>query len=292
MHEFVAEAARRAVPVVGGLRRMVRRVDGALGCVLLCVVLAAALLGPLAAPHDPGASDLSRRLQGSSARFPLGTDELGRCVLSRVLAGARFSVGTGMAIVAVSLVTGAALGAVAGYAGGALDRLIMGAVDAMLAFPGLVLAIVIAGVLGAGLFNTMLALAAVHWTAYARITRGTVLSAKTEPYVEAARAQGAGTVRLLTRHILPNCVSPLIVMATFGLGHMVLAASALSFLGLGVQPPTPEWGAMLNRGRDFLLVAPHVMTWPGLAITVTVLGFNLAGDTLRDAMDVHQPARR
>lgn len=279
------------MPLLSGLRRMAGRVDGALGCVLLCGVLAAAVLGPLAAPNDPAADEVSRRLQPPSVRYPLGTDELGRCVLSRLLVGTRYSVGTGVAIVAVSLLVGAVLGAVAGYAGGAADRLIMGAVDAMLAFPGLVLAIVIAGVLGPSLFNAMLALAAVHWTAYARIARGSVLSARTEPYVEAARALGAGPVRLLVRHILPNCISPLLVMATFGLGHMVLAASALSFLGLGVQAPTPEWGAMLNRGRDFLLVAPHMMTWPGLAITLTVLGFNLTGDALRDAMDVRQPAR-
>ena len=181
-------------------------------------------------------------------------------------------------------VAAAVLGAAAGYLGGMADGLIMRAVDVVLSLPGLVLAIVVAGALGPSLVGVMLALTLVHWTAYARLMRGCVLSVKQEPYVEAARAIGAGPARILLRHVLPGCIAPMTVMVTFGLGHMVLAAAALSFLGLGAQPPTAEWGAMLSRGREFMRNAPQLMAWPGLAIMASVFGFNLLGDALRDAL--------
>ena len=257
---------------------------GALAAAMVLLVLLAAVLGPLAAPHDPAEQHLELRLQGSSHRYPLGTDELGRCTLSRLLWGARMTVLTALLVVAVAAVIGAVLGAAAGYLGGMADGLIMRAVDVVLSLPGLVLAIVVAGALGPSLVGVMLALTLVHWTAYARLMRGCVLSVKQEPYVEAARAIGAGPARILLRHVLPGCIAPMTVMVTFGLGHMVLAAAALSFLGLGAQPPTAEWGAMLSRGREFMRNAPQLMAWPGLAIMASVFGFNLLGDALRDAL--------
>lgn len=288
MHELVTQVRLRTGPLKRLVRELFKGKAGAIASALVGVIFVAAVFGPLCAPHDPAAQNLERHLSPPSWESPLGTDDLGRCILSRMLHGARISVGTAIAVVAIAAAVGTTLGAFASYVGGAADRCIMGAVDVMLAFPGLILAIVIAGLLGPSLVNTVLALSAVHWTAYARLMRATVLSVKQEPYVEAARAAGAGTTRLLARHILPNCLAPLIVIASFGLGHMILAASALSFLGLGAQPPTPEWGAMLNRGRDFMRTAPHLMTYPGLAIMISVLGFNLLGDALQDSVGLRQ----
>lgn len=282
MHELVPARPRYGGPLRHASRRLLKTRAGAAGLAIVLLVLLTAAFGPLAAPHDPIQQNLELRLCGPSRDYPLGTDELGRCLLSRILAGARLSIVTGLVVVAIAAPFGTALGALAGYAGGKTDTVIMRLVDMMLAFPALVLAIVIAGVMEPGPTGPLLALAVVHWIAYARLARGSVLSIKEQPYVEATRALGIGTSRTVFRHILPNAISPLIVMATFGLGHMILAAAALNFLGLGAQPPTPEWGAMLNRGREFMRTTPRLMTLPGLAIMIAVLGFNLLGDALRD----------
>lgn len=284
MHELANRIALRTAPLGQLVRELLRGKDRMAASILVTAVLLGAAVGPMLAPREPLEQNLARRLARPSREYPLGSDELGRCILSRILHGARISVGVAAAVVVIAAVAGTALGAVAGYVGGAVDRGIMGLVEVMLAFPALILAIVIAGLLGPSLVSAVLALSAVHWTAYARLMRGTVLAVREEPYVEAARASGAGTARLLLRHILPNCLAPGIVMASFGLGHMLLAASALSFLGLGVQPPASEWGTMLSRGREFMRSAPHLMTYPGLAIMVSVFAFNLFGDALQDSL--------
>lgn len=289
MHDIGRSLLHHTTPLRHALGHLFDNFRGLAACVIVTVVLVTALFGPMLAPNDPIQQHLTDRLQGASWRYPLGTDALGRCILSRIMHGARTSVLTGSVIVAVSATAGICLGALAGYMGGVLDRLVMRTVDVLLSFPGLVLAIVLAGVIGPGLLGAMLALSLVHWTSYARMLRGEVLRTREELWVDAARALGVSHLRIFVRHILPNTVAPVIVMASFGLGHMILAAAALSFLGLGAQPPDPEWGAMLNRGRDFMRSAPQLMTWPGLAITVTVLGFNLLGDCLQDALDVHSP---
>jgi peptide/nickel transport system permease protein len=219
----------------------------------------------------------------------LGQDKLGRDILSRVLYGARVSLAVGFATVAVSLAIGGLVGAVAGYAGGWLDDLLMRIVDVLLAFPGLLLAIAFTAVLGPSLRNVVLALCLIGWTGYARLTRGEVHRLRTREFVEAARALGARDRRILGRHLVPLLAAPLLVQATFGMAAAIVAEASLSFLGLGAQPPTASWGTMLNDGRAFLLVAPHLTLFPGLAIMLTVLALNFLGDGLRDRLDVRAP---
>ena len=205
--------------------------------------------------------------------------------------GTRVSLQIGVIVVGIAACTGVVLGLIAGYWGRIIDEIIMRIVDVMLAFPGIILALVIAGLLGPGLFNVMLALTLVGWTRYTRVVRGCVLSVKERGFVEAARAIGSGDAHILARHILPEVMAPVIVMATLGMGWTILGAAALSFLGLGAQPPIAEWGSMLNSGRAFMRQAPHHMTFPGLAIMVTVLAFNFLGDGLRDTLDPRQEKR-
>jgi peptide/nickel transport system permease protein len=249
------------------------------------VLIFIAILAPFIAPHDPIEQNLEHRLLPPNAEYPLGTDNLGRCILSRLIHGTSVSLQIGVIVVGIAATTGVTLGLIAGYRGGLVDELIMRIVDVLLAFPGIILALAIAGILGPSLYNVMLALAVVGWTSYARVVRGSVLSVKEKEFVEAARALGAGEARIMFRHILPNVTAPVIVMATLGMAHVILAAAALSFLGLGAQPPTPEWGSMLNDGRAFMRTAPHLTIFPGLAIMVTVLAFNFLGDGLRDVLD-------
>ena len=255
------------------------------GAVLILFLALIAVFAPYIAPHDPIEINLKERLLAPNMEYPLGTDNLGRCMLSRIIYGARISLQIGIIVVGITSVIGITLGMIAGYYGGVLDELIMRGVDILLVFPGIILALVIAGILGPGLFNVMLALAIVGWTGYARVVRGVVLSVKEKEYVESARALGVGDWYIITRHILPSCVAPIIVIATLGMAYVILAAAALSFLGLGAQPPTPEWGSMLNNGKNFMRTAPHLTTFPGLAIMVAVLAFNFLGDGLRDALD-------
>ncbi|WP_293032186.1 nickel transporter permease [Natronococcus sp.] len=255
------------------------------GLALVAAVATAAVVGPVVAPYDPTGQDLANRLQSPSRSHPLGTDQLGRDLLSRLLYGARISLGIAVAVTGIRLVLGTTIGLVAGYVGGWIDELLMRLVDVQLAFPGLVLALVIAGILGPSLRNVMIALAVVGWASYARVVRGSVLSTKERPFVDAARLMGVSRTRIAVRHLLPNVASPVIVLATLNMGTVVLATAGLSFIGLGAQPPTPEWGTMLSAGRHHLREAWWLANVPGVAIMCTVLGFNLLGDGLRDLLD-------
>ncbi len=250
---------------------------------LLCLV-AGALLAPVVSPYDPGVLDLAGTLEGPSPAHPLGQDRLGRDVLSIILYGGRVSLGVGVVVVGISLVVGTLVGFVAGYTGGWVDEAVMRVVDILLAFPGILLAIALAGVLGPSLRNVILALSLLGWVGFARLTRGEVLSLKEREFVTAARVLGAGPVRVALRHVLPNLAGVLAVQATFSVAGAILAESSLSFLGLGPQD-TPTWGSLLSQGVDYLLFAPHLALFPGLAIMGTVLGINVLGDVLRDRFD-------
>jgi peptide/nickel transport system permease protein len=251
------------------------------GALIVGVVVIAAIMGPWLVPFDPAAQELALRLEGPSRLHWLGLDELGRDILARVMSGARVSLLVGLVVVSLSASVGAALGAIAGYYGGAVDEVISRLMDILLAFPGLLLAIAVVAVLGPSLANVVLALSLIGWVGYARVVRAQVLQAREFEYVAAARAIGADTTRILIRHILPAALPALTVQATLGMGGAILSEAALSFLGLGVQPPTPSWGAMINYGRAHVLDAPHLTVFPGLAIATVVLGLNLLGDSLR-----------
>ncbi|MBI2963997.1 MAG: ABC transporter permease [Deltaproteobacteria bacterium] len=261
-----------------------------LGAAIVALFLAAAALGPRLAPRDPSRPALAENLRGPSLAHPFGQDRLGRDILSRTLHGARVSLVVGLSTVAISLALGTAIGLLAGFAGGWIDEVVMRAVDVLLAFPGILLAIALSAVLGPSLGNVVLALSVIGWTGYARLVRAETLSLRERAHVESAVSLGAGPLRIVTLHVLPLLAGPLAVQATFGFSAAVVAEASLSFLGLGTQPPTPSWGAMLNEGRSFLLVAPHVALFPGLAVFLTVLGINVLGDGLRDWLDVRRPA--
>jgi peptide/nickel transport system permease protein len=249
-------------------------------------------LGPWLAPFDPSTQELALRLEGPTGLHWFGLDELGRDIFARVLSGARISLLVGLVVVGVSATVGIAMGAVAGYFGGRIDEAISRLIDILLAFPGLLLAIALVAVLGPSLTNVVLALSLIGWVGYARLVRGQVLRTRELEFVQAARALGATTSRILTRHVIPTTLPAVTVQATLGMGGAILAEAALSFLGLGVQPPTPSWGTMLNYGRGHLLDAPHLTVFPGVAIAILVLGFNFLGDGLRDALDPATAGRR
>jgi len=250
------------------------------GGLITTLLMIAAAIGPLAIRVDPLSINLGLSLAGPSARHWLGCDSLGRDMLARILWGARLSLGVSTVVVALSLAVGSIIGGAAGLAGGRIDNFVMRGVDIVLAFPGFLLAIALAAILGPGLTDLVIALTAMGWTSYARLVRGEVLSLREREYVEAARALGASPPRLLFRHLLPGLAGPVAVQATFGVGGIIIAEAALSFLGLGALPPAPSLGNMLDAGRAFLLVAPHLTTAPGVAIGLSVLGFNLLGDGL------------
>jgi peptide/nickel transport system permease protein len=257
-----------------------RNLSLAAGALMVSLLLILAAAGPHLAAADPLAINLSQVLAAPSRAHPLGCDALGRDLLARTLWGARISIGIAAAVVGASLVVGSLIGGVAALAGGRIDELLMRAVDVLLAFPGILLAIALAAILGPGLIDLVIALAAMGWTGYARLVRGEILSLRERDYVQAARALGASPARLLFLHLLPGVAAPLAVQASFGAGGIIIAEAALSFLGLGIPPPQPTLGGMLDEGRAFLLVAPHLTTVPGLAIGVSVLGFNFLGDGL------------
>jgi len=255
------------------------------GAAIVLVVVVAAVFGPAVAPFDPATQEMALRLDGPTGLHWFGLDELGRDIFTRVLYGARISLLVGIVVVGVSATVGIAMGAIAGYFGGRVDETISRVIDILLAFPGLLLAIALVAVLGPSLTNVVMALTLIGWVGYARLVRGQVLRAREFEFVQAARALGATTPRILLRHVIPTTLPAVTVQATLGMGAAILNEASLSFLGLGVQPPTPSWGTMLNYGRGHLLDAPHLTIFPGVAIAVLVLGFNFLGDGLRDALD-------
>jgi len=273
------------------VRRVARHRAAVAGSAVVSLLLLVAALAPLIAPFDPAAQSLDAGLSGPSWSHWLGQDRLGRDLLSRLLYGARISAVVGLGTVSLSLAIGLLAGSLSGFLGGRVDHLFMRLADILLAFPGILLAIAITSVLGPSLRNVLIALSALGWVGYARLIRGQILKVRELEFVQSARAVGSPPVRLLLVHILPNAVSPVIVEATFGIARAIVAEAGLSFLGLGVQPPVPSWGAMINEGRHFLFVAPHLTTVPGLAIMITVMAFNFLGDGLRDAMDVREEIR-
>jgi len=255
------------------------------GGFIVAVAIGLAVLGPLLLPYDPSAQDLTRRLEGPSLGHPFGLDELGRDILARIASGARISLLVGLAVVSVSSVVGMLFGSIAGYFGGRVDDAISRVIDVLMAFPGILLAIALVAVLGPSLVNVVLALSVIGWVGYARLVRGQALRTREFEFVQAARALGATSSRIVLRHVLPTAFPSVIVQATLGMAGAIIAEASLSFLGLGVQPPTPSWGTMLDAGRSHLFDAPHLTIFPGMAIALLVLGFNFLGDGLRDRVD-------
>ncbi|NKM90800.1 ABC transporter permease subunit [Rhizobium leguminosarum] len=268
-----------------------RNKGAVIGLVVFSIILVVAVLAPLFAPHAPNEQNrqvllaVPAWMEGGSASFPLGTDAVGRDILSRLIYGARFSLFIGVVVVTFSVISGVLIGLVAGFFRGRIDTAIMRLMDIILAFPSLLLALVLVAVLGPGLTNAMIAISLVNQPHFVRLTRASVISEREKEYVIASRVAGAGTFRLMFKTILPNCLGPLIVQATLAFSAAILDAAALGFLGMGAQPPTPEWGTMLAESREFISRAWWVVTFPGLAILITVLAINLMGDGLRDALD-------
>jgi ABC-type dipeptide/oligopeptide/nickel transport system permease subunit len=286
----IPEDAARRGPAAGAFRRSARtlwrRRSAAAGLICVLVVVAVAALAPLLAPRDPVQQRLLDRLKPpASPGHALGTDNFGRDLLSRLIFGARVSMLVGVASVAIAATTGSAIGLLAGHAGGRADQWLMRVVDVLMAFPLILLAIVIVAFLGGGLGNLMLAVGVSSVPPFARLVRGEVLSLRGRDFIEAARALGAGSRRVMWRHLLPNCLSPIVVLSTLRISTVILTESSLSFLGLGVSPPTPTWGNMVAEGTKFLQTAPWISITPGAAIMAVVLAFNLFGDGLRDALD-------
>lgn len=256
--------------------------------ILALIVAGVAVFAPWIAPKDPLEAVMTDSLKAPCAQYPLGTDKLGRDLLSRVIFGTRTSLVMTLILVAVIFVTGTALGIIAGYFGGWIDEIIMRIADMMISFPGLVLAIAIAGMLGPNLTNAVIAISAVSWTKYARLARSMVLKVKQNLYIEAAKVNGTSTFKILWRHVLPNMLTTMVVTAAADIGTMMLELASLSFLGFGATAPTPEWGLMLNEGRTYMAKAPWLMIAPGIAIVITVVVFNMLGDSIRDVLDPKQ----
>jgi peptide/nickel transport system permease protein len=265
--------------------RFVRNRAAILGCVIVALLIVAAALAPMVAPYDPLSQDLTSRLKPPSAQHLFGTDQFGRDVLSRLLYGAQVSVMTGVVAVSVAMLLGIGVGLSAGFYGGRADLVLMRIVDALLAFPALLLALAMLTMLGSGLFNVILAIGISTSPRFARVVRTSVLSVRSTDYVSSARSMGAGDLRIMGLHVLPNVVSPIIVLASLRVASAILTEANLSFLGLGVSAPTPTWGNMIAEGRLFIYSAPWTALVPGLAITLAVLGFNVMGDGVRDALD-------
>ncbi|MCC5468029.1 nickel transporter permease [Pelosinus baikalensis] len=270
----------------GAWRNMLYVPMTAVGLGMLTIIVLLTLVGPLIVHNDFTTVQMSERLQPSSWQYPLGTDHMGRCIFSRLVAGAQTTLGiSGLVIISVTLI-GVPLGLVSGYLGGRVDALLMRFVDGVGALPEFILAITICGFLGPNITNLMLAIVLVKWISYARVVRSIVLSEREKDYVLAARVGGCGTAIILWRHLMPQIISPVLVLATLNIGEIILIISSLSYLGLGAQPPAPEWGAMLNDGRPYFQTMPQLMIYPGLAIMLVVISCNLIGDGLRDILDV------
>ncbi|WP_245527525.1 ABC transporter permease [Methanosalsum zhilinae] len=266
-----------------------------IGIILTGAMVLLAVFAPWLAPHDPNKANLDERLLSPvltlSTEYPFGTDHHGRCIFSRTLFATRLSLIIGISVIAVSLVAGTIMGSIAGYTGGIIDEMIMRVVDAFLSFPGLFVALAVAGIFGESIVGLVIALSIVEWTLYARISRGSVISVKHMEYVSASRLMGAGPSHIFRHHILPHITSPLLVISTLGMGYAILAAASLSFLGFGVSS-YPELGMMVSDGRHFLQAAPHIMFFPGMFIVIIVLGFNFLGDGLRDIFDPRDSKER
>ncbi|MFQ5455350.1 MAG: ABC transporter permease [Nitrospirota bacterium] len=256
------------------------------GAVILIILVIVAIAAPILSPYNPFQQNITQGLSRPSNDHILGQDRLGRDILSRIIYGSRISLSVGISVVGISLIVGITIGALAGFYGGLIDEIFMRIADILLAFPGILLAIAFTAVMGPDINNVIIALSLLGWVGYARIVRGQILYTRELDYVIAAKAIGVTTPYLITFHILPNIIAPVIVEATFGLAGVIIAESGLSFLGLGIQPPTPSWGAMLNEGREFILIAPHLITFPGIAIMLVVMSINFVGDGLRDMLDV------
>jgi len=267
------------------IRRLRRNPSAVAGFVILLLLVLAGVFAPLLTPYDPTRQELVQVLQHPSLAHPLGTDQLGRDLLARILYGGRLTLFIGAFAVAVGIVVGVPLGVISGFYRGTIDMVIQRVMDLMLAFTSFLLALTLVSLLGVGLTNVIVAVGISTIPRFARLVRSSVLTIREISYVEASRALGAADRRVLWRHVLPNAVAPVIVQATLSMGATILTAAGLGFLGLGVQPPTPEWGAMLGQGRNYIFSNPNVTTFPGLAIFLAVMGFNLLGDGLRDALD-------
>lgn len=257
-------------------------------CILAIVLVSISILAPYIAPHDPLKTDMANSLKGSSDIFLIGTDQLGRDLFSRILYGALNSLKMTFILVIIVFIVGTILGTLAGYFGGIADVIIMRFCDVFLAFPGIIFAIAVAGVLGPSSINTIIALAVVNWAKYARVSRGLAMSIRKKDYIKAAKMGGARQYQIILKYVLPNIIPSLIVMAAMDIGSMLLEISSLSFLGLGAQPPIPEWGYMINEGRAYIQTAPWLMIYPGIAMFITVTVFNLLGEGIRDILDPHK----
>ncbi len=255
------------------------------GLAIILLYFFCAIFAPIISPYDPLQTDYTRVLESPSSQNILGTDWLGRDVLSRIIYGSRISLAIGFISVAIGMLIGIPIGALSGYYGGKFDIISQRFIDILLAFPGILLAIVVVAIMGVGIRNVMIAVGIVSIPIYARLVRGAVMAVKEQGFILAAEALGIRNYRIITRHVLPNCLGPIIVQSTFQIATAILWAAGLGFLGLGAQPPDPEWGAMLSTGREYIRVAHHLTTYPGLTILLMVLGFNLIGDGLRDALD-------
>lgn len=280
------QSPRRAESIwLDALRRLRRQPLSIAAAIIVLILILTAIFGPMLAPYDPNDIDMASRFAPPSLSHPFGTDDFGRDILSRVMVGARVSLQVGLIAVGLSATMGTLLGLISGYAGRITDEIIMRAMDILFAFPAILLAIAIMAALGKGIGNAMIAIGVVYVPIFARIARGSVLAIREEDFVEAARSIGASNIRIMFRHIFPNTLSPLIVETTLSLSFAILAEAALSFFGLGTQPPDPSWGRMLSEGRAYFQQSVWLGIFPGLAIMLTVLGFNLLGDGLRDALD-------
>lgn len=267
------------------LRQLGKNKLAVLGMVIIAIEVILAVLAPYIIPYDYTAMDMTACFAGPSAKHFFGCDDMGRDIFSRVLYGARFSISMGVISIAIATVMGCAIGSVAGFFGGGVDNLLMRILDIIQAIPGLLMNIVIAAILGPGFFNTIVAMSFGYIPGMARMLRAQMLKERGNEYIEAATSINCSKFRIIVSHLIPNCMSPIIVQATMGVAQAITLAAGLSFIGLGIQPPTPEWGAMLSGARQFIRQAPHLVFFPGIAIAVTVLALNLMGDGLRDALD-------
>jgi nickel transport system permease protein len=268
------------------LKKMYHKKSTVIFTCVLAVVVASVLAAPIIAPNDIFTTDLLNRFSAPSAEYPFGTDELGRCIFSRILFGGRASLLYALITTSISAVAGTAIGMFAGYKGGKTDGAIMRICDVMYSFPSLVITLVIVAILGRGIYNILAAMLVTQWLYYARMSRGMTMNIRNQDYVAAARSCGSSTLKIIRKHILPNIVPQLIAILTIDFGHTILTISGLSFLGLGVQPPSPEWGALVNDARAFIFTDITMLLWPGLMILLVVLSVNVIGDSLRDALDM------